>query len=67
MFVQKLNFKKIKHQNYIICTIFKVRRPKCVFLEILGMPPMYNTLVILIFIFSIPPSTKKSKVIGYKL
>jgi hypothetical protein len=57
-------WKILRHQNHIICVIFKVKGRNCVFPETSGMPPMFDTFLILIHILSIPTLLQKSKLIG---
>jgi hypothetical protein len=56
-------WKKLKHQNHIICIIFTVRRSKYIFLETFGTPPMFSVFFISVSILTIPSLTKKLEAI----
>jgi hypothetical protein len=61
--------KKLKYRNRIICVFFlkKVKRPKCIFLEIFSAPPLFGAIFISVLILSISLLLKKSKAIDFKL
>jgi hypothetical protein len=47
--------------------IKKVKRPKCIFLEIFSAPPLFGAIFISVLILPISLLLKKSKAIDFKL
>jgi len=55
----------LRHQNCIICVIFKVRGPKYIFLKTFGTSSMFDAFLILVPILSILLLSKKSKSMAF--